>query len=103
MIEIELAGLDSAPGSDPLLGTRETLEKYGLGHEAIRAAAERGELAVQRGARGKLLIVESELRRWLASRPYRPTLRRPAMPASDLDAWDADTDRELDELMRAGQ
>jgi len=92
LLRAVLADLD-VQEHDALLSATEALARYGLGHEGIRAAAERGELAVQRGSRGKYLVLESELRRYIASRPLRPTPRRP-QPAA-LDTWDADADRAL--------
>ena len=94
LLEAELESLETQPTQDALLDAKQSLEKYGLGHEGIRGGAERGELAVQRGARGKLLVLESELRRYIASRPYRPTPRH-ALPLASLDAWDAEADRPL--------
>ena len=84
------AGIDG----DPLLSTAETLERFGYGREAIRAAVERGELSVQKGARGKYLVLESEMRRYIASRPLRPAPRRAPAPP-DLDAWERAVDRDL--------
>ena len=92
LLEDELAVVETS-ALDALLSTAQTLAQYGLGHEAVRAAAERGELAVQRGSRGKYLVLESELRRYLASRPLRPTPRRASPP--DLDGWEVDADRVL--------
>jgi len=94
LLRAELESIDSQPAHDELLDAKQSLEKYGLGHEGLRSAAERGELAVSRGARGKLLVLESELRRYIASRPYKPTPRR-AAPLENLDAWEAEADRAL--------
>jgi hypothetical protein len=77
---------------DELLDAKQCHARYGVGGEAIRGAAHREELAVVRGARGKLLVADSELRRWLESRPYRPGPRRAEGTTSDLDAWEAEAD-----------
>jgi hypothetical protein len=85
---------DAGFDSDPLLNTCEIQARYNLGHEGVRAAAVRGELAVLCGARDQLMVFDSEMRRYFASRPFRPTPRR-AAPPPDLDAWEADADRAL--------
>ncbi|MES1173564.1 MAG: helix-turn-helix domain-containing protein [Myxococcales bacterium] len=79
-----LAGTFS-PESDDLLGVAEC-RALGVGRDALTGAADRGELAVSRGVRGKLLVRKSELDRWLASKPYTPSPKPDAAP--DLDAWD---------------
>jgi hypothetical protein len=94
LVVAQLDELETHPVDDALLDAKQSQAKYGLGHEGLRGGAERGELAVQRGARGKLLVLESELRRYIASRPYKPTPRR-ALPSANLDQWEAEADRSL--------
>ncbi len=93
LLEAELEQVDVA-GSDgeQLLTTAQTLAEFGIGHDAIKAAAERGELTVSRGARGKLLIERSEIRRYIKSRPVRP---RKAAPAASLADWERDAEQSL--------
>ncbi|HEY5373373.1 MAG TPA: hypothetical protein VIK01_06785 [Polyangiaceae bacterium] len=85
---------DGGAAGDELLGTEQTLARFSLGHEAVRAAAARGELVVSRGARGKLLVLESDVRRFIAARRYQPAPRR-ALPSANLDEWDIEADRSL--------
>lgn len=78
---------DDGETDDPLLGTKQIFAETGLGHDGVKAAAERGELAVSRGPRGKLLVARSELRRYLQSKPVQPRKVEPA--AQSLDDWEA--------------
>jgi hypothetical protein len=94
ILEAELESIETQPAHDELLDAKSSLARFGLGPEALRAAAERGELKVSRGARGKLLVLESELRRYIASRPYKPTPRR-TQPPENLDAWEREADLRL--------
>ena len=94
LLTAELEHANTQPGHDALFDAKQSLAKYGLGHEGLRGAAERGELDVFKGARGKLLVLESNLRKYIASRPYKPTPRR-VLPPADLAAWDAEADRAL--------
>lgn len=96
LLEAELEQVD-ALGADgeQMLTTAQTLAEFGIGHDAVKAAAERGELTVSRGARGKLLIERAEIRRYIKSRPLRP---RKAAPAANLDDWDAQAERSLRSL-----
>jgi hypothetical protein len=57
--------------ADELLGVVECSDRYAVGRDALRGAALRGELAVTRGARGKLLVRRSALEAWLTSRPLQ--------------------------------
>jgi len=82
-----------ATADDPLLGTKEIFAETGLGHDGVKAAAERGELAVSRGPRGKLLVARSELRRYLQSKPIKPRKAEPV--AESLEAWDGQALRAL--------
>jgi hypothetical protein len=79
---------------DEYLNVEQTLEHYNAGRDALIAAAERGEIELKRGARRQLLVLRSELERWIASRPYKPTPRKVG-PPSDLDAWEKEADRAL--------
>lgn len=70
---------------DALLGLKE-LREHGVGRAALLGAADRGELAVSRGPRGRLQVRRSELDRWLASRPVER--RQHDANIVDMDAWD---------------
>jgi len=70
--------------ADELLGVK-ACAALGVGRDALRGAARRGELDISQGPRGKLLVKRSALEAWLRSRPYKPTA---AAPVADLAAWD---------------
>ncbi len=72
--------------SDEQLGVDELLRDYKLGRGTVQSAVERGELTASRGARGKILVLQSEIERWLKSRPYKPGPRRVEESDSDTDA-----------------
>jgi hypothetical protein len=59
----------------------------GVGRDALRGAARRGELQVSQGPRGKLLVRRAALEAWLTSRSYKPTSAATPAPV-DLAAWD---------------
>lgn len=88
----ETADNDTA-GPDPLLDADETLERHGIGRDGLKAAGDRGELKLSRGSRGKLLVRESELIRYLESRPYQPRRAKPEPVTGD--SWDAEMERQL--------
>jgi hypothetical protein len=78
LLRAQLLELDTAPANDPQLGVDELFAEYKIGRDAVRSAVERGELTASRGARGKILVLRSEVDRWLRSRPYKPGPRRVA-------------------------
>jgi hypothetical protein len=80
---------NDAGAADPLLDCEQIRKAYAMGAEAVRAAVTRGELTAVRAGRGKIMVRASELQRYLQSRPYQPTQRRPLKtekPANDFDA-----------------
>jgi hypothetical protein len=85
---------DSGSSGDPFLDVDQALERYGTGREALKAAAERGEIELHRGARGKLLVRESAVQRWIESRPHKPRPRR-AASVETLATWEAETEADL--------
>lgn len=102
ILEAELADVTAGvTGDDPLLDTKQALTEFGIGHDGIKSAIERGELTASRGARGKILIARSELRRYMQARPVKPRKVAPA-PASDLDAWERQAQGEL-RALRGGR
>jgi hypothetical protein len=78
--------------SREFLTAKQTLEAYGIGHDALLNAGQKGDIALVRGARNKLLVERAELERYLQSRPVRP---RKAAAAADLGAWEAEAERSL--------
>ena len=76
LLRAVLADLDSAPGNDPQLGVDDLLKEYKLGRGTVKTAVAAGELIASTGARGKILVLRSEVERWLRSRPYKPGPRR---------------------------
>jgi hypothetical protein len=85
-LEAHANALPDGEAADPLLDTKQALAEFGIGHDGIKSAIERGELSASRGARGKILIARSELRRYLQSKPVHPRKATPA--AETLDDWD---------------
>lgn len=81
-----------------LLDAKATMATYGVARDGLLAAASRGELDLHRGPRNRILVDRSELERWLRSRPHRPSARPRSEPPSDLAAWDAEQERELQAL-----
>jgi hypothetical protein len=77
---------------DEHLDVKQTHAEYGVARDGLKNAADRGELAITLGARGKLLVRRSELVRWLDSRPYR-SKRKVAPAENDFDAIDAELQR----------
>ncbi|MES1185093.1 MAG: helix-turn-helix domain-containing protein [Myxococcales bacterium] len=57
--------------ADDLIGVAECAAKYNVGRDALRRASERGELAVSRGPRQRLLVRRSAVVAWLESKPLR--------------------------------
>ncbi|MFZ5891284.1 MAG: hypothetical protein ACOY0T_09560 [Myxococcota bacterium] len=94
LLEAELDAVEAGADADPFLSVEEARESHGVGREALKAAAERGEIELKRGARGKLLVRRSAILKWIDSRPHKPRPRK-ADPVSDLDAWERETDAEL--------
>jgi hypothetical protein len=86
------AAVADPASDDERLDVKQTLEQFGVGRDGLKNAADRGKLAITRGARGKLLVRRSELIRWLDSRPYRPT-RKVEPVGNDFDALDAELQR----------
>lgn len=85
-----LASALESEAPDTLLGVAEAAA-LGVGRDALRGAAKRGELEISQGPRGKLLVRRSALEAWLRSRPYKPEARASgeAQPsAKDLEAWE---------------
>jgi hypothetical protein len=78
------------PHAPQLLDSRQSFAEFGIGHDGLLAAAERGEIQLTRGARNKLLVERDELERWVRSRPVAPRQRLPVAPTAvaDLEAWD---------------
>jgi hypothetical protein len=82
---VKAAALARETPPDELLG----LEQHDVGRRALLAAAGRGEIAVMRGPRQKLLVSRLELERWLRSRPVPPRARK-AGEVVDLEDWQRD-------------
>jgi hypothetical protein len=61
--------------ADELLGVAECAKRFNVGRDALKGASVRGELAVTRGVRGKLLVRRSALEAWLESKPVGSTVR----------------------------
>lgn len=77
-----------ATQSDQLMDHPMLMKEFGIGREAIRAAAARGELAVTQGARRKLIVRRSEVERWLAARTYAPAPRRAKAKVVPIGSWE---------------
>lgn len=85
---------DGAEQGDPLLDVDAVMHEFGVGRDSLKAAEERGELELLRGARGKLLIARSVVRSWLESRKGRPR-KASSTPATDLAAWEREAEQHL--------
>jgi hypothetical protein len=83
-----LAATLTSQGGDELLDVAACSKRYGVGRDALRGAADRSELAISKGARGKWLVKRSALEMWIESRPYKPAPRAANERAPDLDAWE---------------
>jgi hypothetical protein len=84
--------------SDPLLGLKQIKERYGCGRWAIRSAIDRQELSATKGPHNdEYLIRQSELERWLSSKPHVP---RTPKPVEWRDDPDAEAERQLQRLTR---
>jgi hypothetical protein len=94
LLRAVLADLDAAPSNDRQMGVDELLKEYRLGRGTVQSAVERGELTASRGARGKILVLRSEVERWFRSRPYQPGARR----VEENDDGDA-----LEDALRSGE
>ncbi|HKY39261.1 MAG TPA: hypothetical protein VJN18_25160 [Polyangiaceae bacterium] len=92
MLEALAQAVPSAERDD-YLTTKQTLVEYRYGHESIVNAIGRGELAAVRGKRNQILVLRSEMERYIASKPFEP--KRKVKPAADLDAWDKQAERKL--------
>lgn len=90
----QAAALTIRQVDDPLLDVEQVMAEFGVGRDSLRAAEGRGELTLHRGARGKLLIARSAVRRWIESRPVAPRPRK-AAPTPDLAAWEREQEQEL--------
>lgn len=88
-----IEALHSGSVADDLLDLKAIASEFKIGRDAITGALTRGELRGSQGPRRKLLIARSELRRWLAAKPYTPA--PPAANDSDADDWDQQCDRAL--------
>ena len=86
---LEALAASLGPEADELLDLQ-ACKAHDVGRDALKGAAERGELAISRGPRGKLLVKRSALEAWLASKPYKPP---PSEPAPDLEAWERSVTR----------
>jgi hypothetical protein len=79
----ELAATLPDVAADALIGVAECAERYNVGRDALKRAAERGELNVSRGPRQRLLVKRSALEAWLVSRPLH---------AANGDEWEPDSE-----------
>lgn len=86
------------PDDDALLTLADLERDYHLGRDALQAAIRRDELHAVRGGRRRIMVRRSEVERWLASRPYRPGPRRAESQPTDIDAWAADAEAELERM-----
>lgn len=92
-LEAQAMALPDGDASDPLLDVDQVQSEFGVGRDSLKAAADRGELTLSRGARGKLLIERSAVRAWIKSRPVQP--RKAAAPVTDLDSWELEAEATL--------
>jgi hypothetical protein len=81
------ASVEGTDDDDQQLDAKQALERFGVGHDGLLAAERRGEIALTRGPRRKILVRRSALEAYLA-RPHAPTApkRRRKVEAPDYDA-----------------
>jgi hypothetical protein len=79
-------------GASELLDVAAVRKQYGVGRDALKAAAKRGELELSRGPRRRLLVKRDVLEAWLGSRPYEPPI---AEPVADVEQWKAEAERRI--------
>lgn len=77
--------------TDELLDVTRARAEFGVGRDGLKNAADRGEITLSRGARGKLWVTRTELRRWLDSRPYKSSKATPV--TDDVDAIEEELKR----------
>jgi hypothetical protein len=93
IVEDTIADAETAVSdASDFLTAKQTLEIYGIGHDGLLNASEKGGLQLVRGARNKILVERAELERYLKTRTVKP---RKAAPAADLDAWEAQAEKSL--------
>lgn len=90
-LEAALASAENK-GASELLDVAAVRKQYGVGRDALKAAANRGELELSRGPRRRLLVKRDVLEAWLGSRPYEPPM---AEPVADLEQWKAEAERRI--------
>ena len=78
--------LATAGQRDELLDLRQVEARFGVSAGTARAAIRRGDVSASRGPRQRLLVRESEIERWLTSRPVQP--RRKQESVVDLSTWE---------------
>lgn len=89
------AAIEAEPADgDPLLQLPELKERYAVTREVLAAAVQRGELTVHKGPKGRIMVRQSAIEAWIESRSWTPRRTVKAAP-TDLDAWEAQADREL--------
>jgi hypothetical protein len=76
-----------ASPSDPLLNLKEIKNRYNCGRWAIKEAIKRNELNASEGPHNReYLVRQSELERWLGSKPHRAQTQRVSVQPDDPDA-----------------
>ncbi len=77
------AELEAGP---ELITPAETMQRYGVARDGLLAAEARGELALSRGSRGRVLVAASDVELWMRSRA-RP-IRRALPESEDPDEYE---------------
>lgn len=94
------AALEQAeqPPDDRALGLDAAGEASGISPHTLRSWAKSGRLRTHRGPRSSYLVKLSDVHAAIEAAPSEPAPRIRATPVVDLDAWEAQAERELSSL-----
>ncbi|HEU4544633.1 MAG TPA: hypothetical protein VFR23_26135 [Jiangellaceae bacterium] len=93
MVRSVRVALDAEP-ADELLDAKQSFERFSIGRDGLLGAERRGEITLTRGRRNKIMVKRSALEA-LQRRPHQPTRARRSAPATDLESYDREAEREL--------
>ena len=79
-----------------LLDLKQVAERYGIGRDALLAAARRGDIELSRGPRRKIWVRGYEIEQWITDHKFVPTSRK-AEP-TNLEEWDRQVEEEFQRM-----
>jgi hypothetical protein len=93
------AAVTTRQDDDEVLDVDRTLAEFGVGKDALKAAAKRGEISLVRGARNQIMATRGELRRWQErAYTYKSKPRERA-----LTLCKPEDDRTIENMVREGR